>query len=218
MAESCEEDHPLAMRNTMVRDMCLRGCCFLLLTLGLSCKEPEITGPSVPDEGDFSYPQLSFNAPTVAFATNRSNNVVYVGEMFEIKVILYSMPEGLFAAGADFLLPESVDLVKILPNPDYLYPEALTLGIVTGNSASYAVVYKSGTSASTAADGVLLKLVCKAISPGEVNLGGASMTNAFFRVTDAGIPVGPESTTEEMSPPPVITTLSITISDEFVGG
>jgi len=192
----------------------------LLATVNLSCKEPEITGPPSPDEGDFSYPQLSFDLPTITFTTNRSHNVVYVGETFEIKVILYSMPDSLFAAGGDFIIPEGVEIMKIVPNPDYISSGLATvnLAILVDNTASFVVTYKAGHSPSTSASGVLLKLICKAISPSEITLGTSNIANPLFRVTDSGTPIGSESNNEELSPTPVVLPLIINVSDEFVGG
>jgi hypothetical protein len=113
-----------------------------------------------------------------------------------------------------------VSVEDIIANPNYIGPTDDTVPLCVCEGAgnfSYAVSYIAGSippkSAAGVTDGVILKVICKALSVGTVVLG---VENSFFKTTDRNMALGPSSPVVPLTAD--VQELTITISDEFGGG
>ena len=195
-----------------MRTMMLWSLLFSVWFLG-GCKEAVITYPVPYDETDFTVPSAQFTGSTISLSVNRLNKIVYVGEEFEIKVALYNMPESLFAASLDISVPANIRIERIVRNPDYIGSATNTIGleVCTTQNASFGVSYKRTTTPHVLSSGVLLKIICKAVTIGDQIQLSAANTN--FRVTRRNVPLMPTSVNVNLSVAPV--GVGVTVSDEF---
>ena len=164
-----------------------------LLLIG-SCKDPEIIVPK-PAEDHNNFNRPVFDTTTRAsqvFVNDETNRVVYVGDEFYIKIVVFNMPaESLYATAIDslpFASGLSSDIVSILDaksNPGYFVDTSKTDAICLKNPALNYVMFakmlkkdKQPSNIISTRSGVLIKIRCKALKA----------TNGFVDLLPSSLP------------------------------
>ena len=151
--------------------MALAGVALTLIMS--SCNsEYSITPPTV---FNYKIPPGTINTSNTLvklFVNDYQSRVVYVGEEFEIKVVLYNMPPELFAAAMDIQLNNNIKIESIMydtSSAGYFAPKESTLTILlqypeNPSKVSFVKTYRSGTTPDAGSRGILFKIRCRATS------------------------------------------------------
>jgi hypothetical protein len=209
----------------------------LILSAAWNCKDVELVTPPPPDFSDFSLPAIT-QVPTgqaVTITSNKSNNVVNVGEQFECKLTIWNMPDSLFAAGFVIPIPSELTLDTAIANSNEAtsgftpLQNAFVIPIIdrTLNQVSVFGGYKGPGAYAPSATGHRTGVVCKLIFHALTT--NSALKIDFLRLTGAAaydpqnflVALNKSTNTAYSLIPDLSTVLlpvTIDIQDEYTGG
>ncbi|TAK52226.1 MAG: hypothetical protein EPO24_15330 [Bacteroidetes bacterium] len=204
--------------NPLMRLLLIIGT--LLVCSFLGCDAEHEISPKL--ASNYNAPAYSAAQPLVKlYIHDYQSRVVYVGEEFEIKVVLYEMPQLLVATSMELILGSNIAVLGVeydLSDAGYFAKKESTLTVslkypdVAQTRIAFVKTYLNGTTPNVQGAGVLFKVRCKAVAKtnGYISLSPSNVI--FWQMTQAGV-VG--TSTNQVQFTPGIESVSLQIRDDL---
>ena len=135
-----------------------------ILTIGCKKDEEQIINP--PAQEDWTFPANSTKFSVTLYCEKQ---IVRVGETFDVKVILYNIPDVFGTALEVSYTSSTASIAQQLMGPHFT-PSSSVLAVsrieAAKNAASYGITYQNGSNRISSGSGVVVKFKCTATTSG----------------------------------------------------